>query len=108
MNRMTRAAGLLTICMLMAVSVGAQESRKPTNEPKKAHVMVLGAFHMANPGHDIFNLKVDDVLAEKRQKEIAETVAALAKFRPTKIAIESDPGGKRVQQYQDYRDGKYA
>ena len=42
---------------------------------KKAHVLVLGTFHMANPGRDIFNLKVDDVLTEKRQKEIAETVA---------------------------------
>ena len=75
---------------------------------KKAHVLVVGTFHMANPGRDIFNLKVDDVLTEKRQKEIAETVAMLKKFRPTKIAIESDPGGKRVQQYQDYLDGKYA
>src|SRR5215475_2019039 len=61
---------------------------------KKAHVLVLGTFHMANPGHDIFNLKVDDVLAPRRQKEIGETVAELKKFRPTKIAIESDPGGK--------------
>ncbi len=74
---------------------------------QKAQVMVLGVFHMANPGRDIFNLKVDDVLTEKRQKEIAETVAALAKFRPTKIAIESDPGGKRPQLYQDYLEGKY-
>jgi len=76
-------------------------------EQKKAHVLVLGSFHMANPGHDIFNLKVDDVLEPKRQKEIAETIEMLKKFRPTKIAIESDPGGKRVQLYQDYLDGKY-
>lgn len=81
--------------------------QQQTTTQKKAHVLVLGTFHMANPGHDIFNLKVDDVLTEKRQKEIAETVATLKKFHPTKIAIESDPGGKRVQQYLDYLEGKY-
>lgn len=35
---------------------------------QKAHVMVLGVFHMANPGNDLFNLKVDDVLAPKAAK----------------------------------------
>lgn len=107
MNRVIRAAGLVGGCAWLAVGVIAQEAKKAASEPKKAHVLVLGTFHMANPGHDIFNLKVDDVLTEKRQKEIAETVATLKKFRPTKIAIESDPGGKRVQLYQDYLDGKY-
>ena len=80
----------------------------PTEPGKKAHVLVLGVFHMDNPGRDIFNLQVDDVLTPKRQKEIAETVAALKKFRPTKIAIEAKVGSKRVsQQYQDYLDGRY-
>ena len=75
---------------------------------KKAHVLVLGTFHMANPGHDIFNLKVDDVLAPKRQKEIEETVAALKRFHPTKIAIEAQLGSEKVaKDYQDYLDAKY-
>ena len=107
MNKVMRAASLMAGCAWLATGAFAQEAKKPPSGQKKAHVLVLGSFHMANPGHDIFNLKVDDVLTEKRQKEIAETVAMLKKFRPTKIAIESDPGGKRPQLYQDYLDGKY-
>src|SRR5215468_2450346 len=107
MNRTMRVLGLVACYVWLSAGTIAQEAKRPAGEPNKAHVLVLGTFHMANPGHDIFNLQVDDVLTPKRQKEIAETVAALKKFRPTKIAIESDPGGKRVQQYQDYLDGKY-
>lgn len=36
----------------------------------RAEVLVLGVYHMASPGHDIFNMKADDVLAPKRQAEI--------------------------------------
>lgn len=43
---------------------------------------------MNNPGQDVHNLEADDVLADKRQKEIKDVVAMLAKFRPTKVAIE--------------------
>lgn len=38
-----------------------------------------------------------------------ETVAALAKFRPTKIAVEEDLGSEAiVKEYQAYLDGKHA
>ena len=105
---LARWAVAAAMCVPASALATAQDANKPGAEPKKAQVMVLGTFHMANPGQDIFNLQVDDVLTEKRQKEIAETVATLKKFRPTKIAIESDPGGKRPQLYQDYLQGKYA
>lgn len=73
-----------------------------------AEVLVLGTFHMANPGHDINNVNVDDVLAPKRQAEIAQVIEVLKKFNPTKVAIETDPGSKRIaSQYADYLAGKY-
>src|SRR5215467_9000134 len=106
-----QAVLLVAGCALMAAGAVAQSDKSGSGAaaPQKAHVMVLGAFHMDNPGQDIFNLKVDDVLTEKRQKEIADTVATLKKFRPTKIAIEAKLGSKRVEkEYQDYLDGKYA
>ena len=34
-------------------------------------ILILGVFHMANPGRDINNMQVDDVLAAKRQRAIA-------------------------------------
>jgi hypothetical protein len=121
---MRRFAGVVRVVFVAAMwglVCGVASAQEPTvdtplapgprvmdHAPHAAHVMVLGTFHMANPGRDIFNLQVDDVLAPKRQKEIAETVAALKKFRPTKIAIEAGVDSKKVrQEYQDYLDGKY-
>lgn len=96
------------LSVVLAGVVSGQERKTPGETTTKAHVLVLGVFHMANPGRDIFNLQVDDVLAPKRQKEIADTVATLKKFRPTKIAIEAGIDSKRVRhEYQDYLDGKY-
>lgn len=51
-------------------------------------VMVLGTYHMDNPGQDISNARADDVLTPRRQAEIAAVTRALARFRPTRIAVE--------------------
>jgi hypothetical protein len=72
----------------------------------RSEILVLGTYHMANPGHDIHNMQADDVLAPKRQQEIAQLIEVLKKFHPTKIAIES-VGNYRVKQYSDYVAGQY-
>ena len=75
---------------------------------QRAEVLVLGTYHMANPGHDIFNMQADDVLAPKRQAEIAQLIEVLKKFNPTKIAIESDVYSDHIpKRYADYVAGKY-
>jgi len=74
-------------------------------------VMILGTYHMSNPGKDIHNLKADDVLVEKRQHELADVAAGLAKFKPTKVVVEqSVENGAPVKlpRYHDYLDGKMA
>ena len=54
-------------------------------------------------------MQADDVLAPKRQQEIAQLIEVLKKFHPTKIAIEADFGSQRVEkEYADYLAGKYA
>ena len=75
--------------------------------PPVAEVLILGTYHMDNPGQDIFNMKADDVLAPKRQAEIRELLDVLARFHPTKIAIEADSDSPKIKQYQDYLAGKY-
>jgi hypothetical protein len=75
--------------------------------PPLAEVLVLGTYHMANPGRDVFNMKADDVLAPTRQAEIREVLDLLTRFRPTKIAIEADSDSRKIKQYQDYLAGKY-
>jgi len=91
------------ILCLVACSAIAQTSP----EAKRAEVMVLGVYHMANPGHDIFNMKADDVLAAKRQQEIAELATVLEKFKPTKIAIETDSQKRLSDRYAQYLAGSY-
>jgi hypothetical protein len=51
-------------------------------------VMVVGTYHFDNPGLDLNNAKVDDVLKPERQRELERLADALATFRPTKIMIE--------------------
>jgi hypothetical protein len=63
---------------------------------------------MDNPGLDNFNLQADDVLAPARQREIAELNQKLARFRPTRIAVE----GPRTStlwndRYQKFLAGDY-
>jgi len=78
---------------------------------KKAKVMVLGTWHFNNPNQDMYNVKSDDVTTERRQKEIDAVADMLAKFKPTKIAIET-PWQSRYdtldqKHYQAYRKGEY-
>lgn len=94
--RTTTAALALVLC---ALGVHAQA-------PARAEVLVLGTYHMANPGRDIFNTQADDVLAPKRQAEIAQLIEVLKRFNPTKIAIESSDD-RRPKQYADYLAGKH-
>src|SRR5262245_20984244 len=53
-----------------------------------AQVLVIGMYHMNNPGLDAVNVTSDDVLAPKRQQEIEQLVAKVEAFRPTKVAVE--------------------
>ena len=52
-------------------------------------VLLLGSYHMSNPGADQFNLEADDVLAPARQEQILDVVERLSAFAPTRVAIES-------------------
>ena len=83
-------------------------AQKPKSPAARAEILVLGVYHMANPGHDIINTQADDVLAPKRQAEIAQLIEVLKRFHPTKIAIEANAGSQRVgREYSDYLAGKY-
>jgi len=49
---------------------GALETLYSQIDSARDEAMVLGSYHMHNPGADIVNVAADDVLTEKRQKEI--------------------------------------
>src|SRR5262249_18014579 len=60
-----------------------------------------GVFHMNNPGRDLINPSIKDVLGERRQKEIADVAARIEKFLPTKIALETPAGSRAMQERLD-------
>jgi hypothetical protein len=89
-------------------TVSQQSPAEKPAAPARAEVLVLGVYHMANPGHDLFNMKADDVLAPKRQAEIAQLIEVLKRFHPTKIAVERNAGDDRIPKgYADYLAGKH-
>ena len=103
---------LMTVGLLFVLVAAASAQTKEavrTTSAKKARVLVLGVFHMANPGRDMFNLQVDDVLAPRRQKELSDLAEMLKRFQPTKIALESPAGSEKIRkQYEDYLAGNYS
>ena len=94
-----------TALLLCALAIPAAVPAQTAGPPE---VLVVGTFHMGNPGSDVHNMQADDVLSPKRQREIAELTAVLRRFRPTKIAIEAGVRSRGVaQRYADYLAGKY-
>ena len=101
---------ILTLAMGSALTAPGQQAaaRKPELPAARPQVLVLGVYHMSNPGRDILNMKADDVLAPKRQAEIAQLIEVLKKFHPTKIAVEADVWNKHIaNDYADYVAGKH-
>jgi hypothetical protein len=61
-----------------------------TTEPAPApiEVMILGSYHMDNPGNDIHNARIDPVTTPEKQAQLQAVSRALARFNPTAIGIE--------------------
>lgn len=86
-----KRAGTVVIALasaLLAMTPCAVASGDPETTPA-ADFLFLGSYHMDNPGRDVHNTKADDVLAGKRQSEIAEVARLVQRYRPTKVFIEA-------------------
>ncbi len=92
-------------CLLLAWLLAA-----PAGADQPVEVMILGTYHFANPGLDLHNAEIDDVLAPRRQAEIAAVVGSLARFRPTRIAVEAradDVPDRSLPAYEEYLAGQH-
>jgi hypothetical protein len=81
----------------------------PTPTPEQVSVILLGTYHMDNPGLDDVNVTADDVLSENRQEEIETLVGHLEATAPDRIAVER-PAARAAtidHLYTQYREGKY-
>lgn len=79
---------MLSKLAALALTLGIPTPAGAAEPTKPVEVMVLGMYHMSNPGLDVNNAKADDVLTPRRQREIEILVDELARFRPTRIMVE--------------------
>lgn len=96
----------MTLSALLLLALAAQGS---ADEPLP-RVLVLGTYHMANPGLDLLNPVADDVLAERRQEEIELLVERVLRFEPTRVAVEVTPDRQAALdgRYRAYLEGRLA
>jgi hypothetical protein len=106
---MKNILALITALFLAASTAEAQRvADAAACASAKSPIMILGMYHMSNPGLDAVNTEADDVLLPRRQKEIADLVNRLARFRPTKIAVEAPYRSTAVpERYKRYVEGTY-
>lgn len=99
-------ATMLT-CVLGATPLVAQPGQG-SETGGRAEILVLGTYHMANPGNDVFASENDDVLSPTRQAEIEDLIEVLARFQPTRIAVERgfNRAGALMAEYEAYRTGE--
>ncbi|QDK82653.1 hypothetical protein EXU85_30210 [Spirosoma sp. KCTC 42546] len=78
----------------------------------KPQVLLIGTFHFAGEQVDAnttpANLRVD-ILSPTRQTQLEEVLNQIARFKPTKIAIEASPNSKNYidSVYSAYRAGRF-
>jgi hypothetical protein len=81
-----------------------------SSERSPTKVLLLGTFHFAYPnldGHKTDSSKFINVLSPERQKELQELADVIARFRPTRVYVESTKGGFHDSLYAEYRAGCY-
>lgn len=102
---------LFGFCLLFlsAPAARAQIGIVDADAETKPALVILGTYHMGNPGSNVVNGKVDDVTSPERQKQMVELVERLKRFRPTKIVVECDTedDAKTQEAYAKYLSGNY-
>ncbi|HEX2204091.1 MAG TPA: DUF5694 domain-containing protein [Longimicrobium sp.] len=76
----------------------------------RAKVMLLGVFHFQDAGLDSYKPRFPfDVLAPGRQREVEEVVERVARFQPTRVAVEQ-PASQQPRLdslYAEYAAGRW-
>lgn len=73
-------------------------------------LLILGTFHFSDAGLDSYRPKYDvDILTRERQVEVEDVIERLARFRPTKVAVEAMPAAQQRLDslYRAYVEGRY-
>ena len=79
---------MLKILAAVAALILPTAALAQTPEPEPVEVMIVGSYHMANPGNDLHNARVDPVTTPEKQAQLEAVAEGLARFRPTAVAVE--------------------
>lgn len=73
----------------------------------RPEVLLVGTFHFGYPGLDAHVTKEQDrvdVMSPQRQKELEQLLDVIMRFRPNKLAVETQ-GGWLMQEYREHLAG---
>ena len=97
----------LVLVLAVTLAQAAQTQSSKVGAQHRRKIMIVGVAHFAAK-NDLHNSNFDDPLSPKRQKEIAEFIARLTAFHPTKVMIEAPFGEEKSQElYSQYLKGGY-
>ncbi len=86
-NKLTLIILFVTIILFSGCQTELDSNQIKTPN-KKAQVMILGTYHFAEKGIHLVNVNSEDILNDKKQKEIEQVIDLISKFKPTKIGVE--------------------
>ncbi len=102
-------AGMAALCASALAHGQEIKLLRDRTEAERPAIMFVGSAHLANHNRDVVTTSVPDVLTPARQAEIADVVAALARFKPTKVAVElaAEKQAELHQRYTGMLAGSY-
>ena len=75
---------------------------------EKTKVLLLATYHFGGNTNDDLKVTGDNILGDKKQKEIHTVIKKLKKFKPEKIYVENEPNRQKYWDsiYSDYKSGQ--
>lgn len=111
MTLRSRAAllALLALAAAPAASQGPPTGFPAACQPGEVQVMLLGVYHFAGSGNDAVQAPAQDVLNPRRQAELEDLAARLARWAPERIAVEwpASFADSTDERYRGYVAGTY-
>lgn len=92
----------LLIALALFTFLNAQSQQKNLNPDdilvgnrKLPKILLVGTFHFAYYNRDVYKTSADkqlNILSAQKQKELNELANYIARFKPTKVVVEQEPG----------------
>jgi hypothetical protein len=100
----SRRSGVFVMRLVVIASLTALAIGTPSLAQSPVQVMIVGTYHMSNPGRDMHDVKAGDVLSPKRQGELSGIVNGIARFNPGVVDVEWDAATTNTR-YKAYIGG---